>query len=348
MGDQSILLAFQQINQNESENMLRSMCSGDIGSPEWRCSTCPPRRRPACRTAYSHPHDLQVVAVLIGQCVPCHVGNWRVWRCRTARCPHIWCARSPTPVRPHLSAFHAACHGCTSASRNWRRRNRRRGICAAITASGPLGSRCRRRTRRSRCSKNLIRAPSTTVTAPAVAASTRPPSLRSRPSACPGCVPADRRVSTGHDDAHRSARRRTVQTRGLQPVEQPVPGPAIRYPGPGSAPTTTPGNRPRTSPEMSARASWTCCSPPSSMVATMKMAAGVSGLSWSCGRRADTSQPYWLPVQPAAPKKWSKMCSCPQPRRVSASSSMPPVPVRVRNRRGAADRRRVQPELSGS
>ena len=47
----------------------------------------------------------------------------------------------------------------------------------------------------------------------------------------------------------------------------------------------------RTSPEMSARASCTAASPPSSMVATRKMADGVSGARIGCGWTPSTSDP---------------------------------------------------------
>ena len=44
----------------------------------------------------------------------------------------------------------------------------------------------------------------------------------------------------------------------------------------------------RTSPEMSGSASWTVCSPPSSIVATRKMAAGVNGARTGCGNGSGT------------------------------------------------------------
>jgi len=47
----------------------------------------------------------------------------------------------------------------------------------------------------------------------------------------------------------------------------------------------------RTNPAMSGSASWTAASPPSSMVSTRKMAAGVNGAVTGCGSGAGTVRP---------------------------------------------------------
>ena len=181
------------------------------------------------------------------------------------------------------------CRARTSArARSSRRRSRdpRRRSGWRCRASGPSGfSVPSTKPSRSRLSKN--RKPctsSTTVIAPPspstslagqleadvhrLGADVEQQIARGGRRVVPRAVELDERVQFG-----RAAGRRTAGP--TRPSRSTSP-PTAAWPG---------SRKPiaRTNPEMSASASWTVCSPPSSMVATRKMAAGVNGARTGCG-----------------------------------------------------------------
>ena len=87
-------------------NMLRSICS--VTCRRTRVADEVRAELALAELAERHvvPHDLQLVAVVVGDDVERDVRVGRLDRRRRARCRRAWCGRSPAPARSTDSEFH--------------------------------------------------------------------------------------------------------------------------------------------------------------------------------------------------------------------------------------------------